>query len=310
MRRLIPAEPANAIAPLDALAAARKKLPSMRMSFVRRAADAAPSEEARSKTGGLVRLVVIVLLLAWAIRSFIVAPFSIPSGSMLPTLFIGDYVLVAKWPYGYSRYSFPFGFPSFDGRILGAVPDRGDIVIFRAPGDGRDFVKRVIGLPGDTVEVRGGMLLLNGRAIPRQPDGLAEIPITPNSPCKVVPGATPQVTADGVACRYPAYRETLPDGASWLVLDQVENPRADDVRPTVVPDGHLFLMGDNRDDSLDSRFTPAEGGIGIVPLENLIGRGLFIYWSTDGGADYLKPWTWFTGLRGGRIGPISTGPDR
>ena len=296
--------------PLDGPAAARKKLSTMRLPYSRRAADPTANDHSPNKGGGLLRLILTVLVVAWAIRSFLVAPFSIPSGSMLPTLFIGDYVLVAKWPYGYSRFSFPLGIPSFDGRILSDLPERGEIVVFRAPAEGGDFVKRAIGLPGDTIEVRDGMLLLNGRGIAREPEGFVAIPISANSPCRVVPGATPQVTADGLACRYPAYRETLPDGTSWLVLDQVDNPRADHVPPMVVPDGHVFLLGDNRDDSLDSRYSPAEGGIGLVPVENLIGRAMFVFWSTDGRAEYLKPWTWFTALRAERIGGISSGAER
>ena len=130
------------------------------------------------------------------------------------------------------------------------------------------------------------------------------MPISANSPCKVVPPATPFVTnVRGQAyCLYPAYRETLPGGPSYAVLDQVDNPRADDFPPVKVPAGHVFMMGDNRDDSLDSRFSPAEGGIGLVPVENLVGRGLVTFWSTDGSASYAKPWTWFTALRGSRIG--------
>jgi signal peptidase I len=258
----------------------------------------------RKRRGGIVRLVIEVALIAWVIRSFVFAPFSIPSGSMLPALFVGDYVLTAKWPYGYSRDSFLWGFPSFDGRIFGNLPKRGDVVVFRAPGTEEDFVKRVIGLPGDTVEVRGGMLVLNGRAIPRQQEGAFAMPISENSPCRVVGGATPMTApaeTGGLACLYPVYRETLPDGRSYRVIDQVLNPRGDDFGPMRVPDGHLFLMGDNRDDSLDSRYPVAEGGIGFVPVENVIGRATMIFWSTDGSADYAKPWTWFSALRGDRI---------
>ena len=270
-------------------------------------------EEGKERRGGLLRLVVEVALIAWVIRSLIFAPFSIPSGSMLPALFIGDYVLVAKWPYGFSRFSFPWGFPSFDGRIFGRLPERGDVVVFRAPGTDEDFVKRVIGLPGDTLEVRGGMLVINGRPIPREQAGTFAMPISANSPCRVVPGATPMVSPTddgGTACLYPVFRETLPDGQSYRVIDQVDNPRADNVAPTVVPEGHLFLMGDNRDDSLDSRFPPQEGGIGFVPVENLIGRATFIFWSTDGTAEYPKPWTWFTALRGDRIATGFNGTER
>jgi signal peptidase I len=232
---------------------------------------------------------------------------------MLPALFIGDYVAVAKWPYGFSRFSFPWGVPSFDGRIFSSLPERGDVVVFRAPGTDEDFVKRVIGLPGDTLEVRGGMLVINGRPIPREQAGTFAMPISANSPCRVVAGATPMVSRGddgGTACLYPVFKETLPGGHSYRVIDQVDNPRADNVAPTVVPDGHLFLMGDNRDDSLDSRFSPQEGGIGFVPVENLIGRATLIFWSTDGTAEYPKPWTWFSALRGDRIATGFNGTER
>jgi len=279
----------------------------MAFSYARRPGARSDKKERR---GGLLRLVIEVLLIAWVIRSFVFAPFSIPSGSMLPTLFIGDYVAVAKWPYGFSRFSFPWGFPSFDGRIFSNLPERGDVVVFRAPGTDEDFVKRVIGLPGDTLEVRGGMLVINGRPIPREQAGTFAMPISANSPCRVVAGATPMTTrADdgGSACLYPVFRETLPGGRSYRAIDQVDNPRADDFEAVRVPAGHVFMMGDNRDDSLDSRFSPAEGGIGLVPIENLVGRGLVTFWSTDGSASYFKPWTWFTALRGSRIGNGYTG---
>jgi signal peptidase I len=261
----------------------------------------------------LPRLIVSVLLLAWVIRSFIFAPFNIPSGSMLPALYIGDYVMVSKWPYGFSRYSFPWGFPSFDGRILSSLPERGDVVVFRAPGTDEDFIKRVVGLPGDTVEVQGGMLIVNGKPVPREQAGTFAMPISANSPCRVVAGATPmfgRTDSGASACLYPVYRETLPGGRSYQVIDQVSNPRGDDVAPTKVPGGHVFLMGDNRDDSLDSRFSVQEGGIGFVPVENLVGRAAFIFWSTDGTAEYAKPWTWFTALRGGRFASALDGQSQ
>jgi len=254
--------------------------------------------------GSLARFFVTLVILTWALRSLIVQPFNIPSGSMLPTLYIGDYLIVAKWPYGYSRYSFAFGFPSFKGRVFTRVPKRGDVVVFRVPAEHSDLIKRVIGLPGDTVAVSNGQLILNGKAVPRTRLSPFEMPVTANSPCKVVPPAFPKtVVRDGRGyCVYPAYRETLPDAPSYTVLDQVNNGPADDFGPVQVPAGHIFLMGDNRDDSLDSRFPPYEGGIGMVPLEDLMGRALVTFWSTDGSASYLKPWTWFTALRADRIG--------
>lgn len=255
--------------------------------------------------GGLLRLIVTIAVIAWVIRSLIFAPFSIPSGSMLPTLLIGDYLVVAKWPYGYSRYSFLFGIPPIPGRLFARLPARGDLVVFAAPGgSGEDFVKRVIGLPGDTVEVRGGSLVLNGRPVPRGDMTSVTIPVSADSPCRVVAGATRMMrdSGGGPACVYPTYAERLPNGVSYRVIDQVDRPLADYFGPVRVPPGRVFLMGDNRDDSLDSRFSIAEGGVGMVPMEYLVGRASFAFWSTDGSASYVKPWTWFTALRAERIG--------
>ena len=228
---------------------------------------------------------------------------------MLPTLYVGDYLAVAKWPYGYSRYSFPFSFPSFSGPFLGSFPKRGDVVVFRHPAADADLIKRVIGLPGDMVEVRGGRLLLNGHAVARQALPPTQVEVSSNSPCRVVPPAQPKiVVVNGKSvCLYRAFLETLPGGPSFTVLDQVENGPADDFSPVRVPAGHVFLMGDNRDDSLDSRFSTSDGGIGMVPVENLVGRAEFTFWSTDGSASYLEPWTWLTALRGGRFGSKYTG---
>jgi signal peptidase I len=270
--------------------------------------DAASGKE-RETRGGTFRFILLLLLFAWAFRSLVVAPFSIPSGSMLPTLYIGDYVMVAKWPYGYSRFSFPFGFPAFEGRILERAPKRGDVVVFRHPSENSDLIKRVIGLPGDSIELREGMLVLNGKPITRQALPRFKLPVSANTPCKVVPPATAMVerTGGGAVCVYPAYRETLPGGPSYTVLDQVDRGPADNRPPVTVPDGHVFLMGDNRDDSLDSRFSPTAGGVGFVPIERLVGRAMMTFWSTDGSASYWKPWTWFSALRSERIGNGYTG---
>ena len=272
--------------------------------FLRRRRSTAGPAKKEDSTGSLVRFILIVALAAWLFRSLIGAPFNIPSGSMLPTLYIGDYLAVAKWPYGYSRYSFPFGIPSFDGRVLERLPARGDVVVFRHPSEENDLIKRVIGLPGDTVELRGGRVILNGREVPRRPLPPTKIAVTTNSPCRAVPPAMPNIVATGnqAYCLYPAYLETLPGGPSYTVLDQNNHGLADDFGRTTVPAGHVFLMGDNRDDSLDSRFDTFQGGIGMVPAQNLIGRATVTFWSTDGSASYLKPWTWFTALRGSRIG--------
>jgi len=254
--------------------------------------------------GSLLRLVVTVAIIAWAIRSFVFAPFSIPSGSMLSTLYIGDYLIVEKWPYGFSRYSFPLDFPPFTGRFLSRLPERGDVIVFRHPDAGEDLIKRVIGLPGDTVELRDGSVILNGRPLARDEVGPAQVAVSRNSPCRVVDGATPVVrgSGNGRVCLYPSYRETLPGGRSYRVIDQVNTSVADNFPAVKVPPGRLFLMGDNRDDSLDSRYSIAEGGVGMVPIDHVVGRAAIIFWSTDGSSSYVRPWTWFTALRADRIG--------
>ena len=276
----------------------------------RNRSSAAPGKSEKKETAGsLARFVLIVAVLAWAFRSFVGAPFSIPSGSMLPTLYIGDYLVVAKWPYGYSRYSFPLAFPAFQGRIFERLPHRGDVVVFRHPAEDSDLIKRVIGLPGDTVAVHNGRLILNGRLVVRQPLSPARVAVTENSPCRVIPPTTPIVAQlhGHPYCLYRASLETLPGGPSYTVLDQVDHGPADEFPTARVPKGHVFLMGDNRDDSLDSRFAEFEGGIGMVPTENLIGRASFTFWSTDGSASWFKPWTWFSALRVDRVGNGYTG---
>ena len=265
-----------------------------------------PEKAPEKKKEGLwetVRFVLTVVLIAIVIRTFFVAPFSIPSGSMLPRLMIGDYLFVSKWPYGYSRYSFPFGLASFDGRVWGGVPERGDVVVFRYPGANEDWVKRVVGLPGDTVEIRAGEVILNGRPLQRSRIGDYRMPVSANSPCRKVGTESRDVTEpDGAAaCAYPRYRETLPGGRSYEVLDQGEGPN--DYRPPVtVPAGHLFVMGDNRDDSEDGRVPLERGGVGMLPVENVLGRVLVTFWSTDGSSSYWMPWTWFSAARWDRIG--------
>ena len=259
-----------------------------------------------------IRFLLWLFLAAVVLRTFLFAPFSIPSASMMPNLLVGDYLFVSKWSYGYSRYSFPFHPINFEGRLLGGTPERGDVVVFRHPG-GEDWVKRVIGLPGDTVEVRDGVVILNGQPIPRQQIEAFDLPVTPNSPCDHAGQGlvTQQAGADGGQhCLYPRYRETLPGGRSYEVLDQGLSMPADNFangQPITVPAGQLFVMGDNRDDSLDSRFpndVPDERarGVGLLPIDNVLGRAAMGFWSTDGSASWIKPWTWFTAARWSRIG--------
>jgi signal peptidase I len=273
------------------------------------AAEAAPTRDARKDSWwGTVRFLVLLFAAALFLRSFIAAPFSIPSSSMLPRLMVGDYLFVSKWSYGFSRYSVPLGILGFRGRVLGALPARGDVAVFRHPSGGEDLVKRVIGLPGDTIEVRQGVVILNGRPLPRRRIADFAMPISPNSPCRgIVPGAVRRLPGDHgeTLCVIPRFRETLPDGRGYEVLDQVVNGEGDTYGPITVPEGNVFVMGDNRDDSLDSRFDRTRvmnPGVGLLPVDNLIGRVLITFWSTDGSAAWLKPWTWFSAARWDRIG--------
>ena len=246
----------------------------------------------------LIKLVVIVLVF----RTFIFTSFMIPSESMMPRLLEGDYLFAAKWPYGYSRASLPLDSDWVgDGRVFGGLPERGDVVIFKHPVDGTDYIKRAIGLPGDTLEMRGGQIILNGDPVPKQRIGDFVIAVSPNTDCAW--GAVRESDGEGgEQCRYARFRETLPSGLSYEVLDFGLTPQ-DDFGPVIVPEGSIFVLGDNRDNSQDSRFPsmPA-GGVGLVPLDNLVGRASAIMWSTDGGANWLLPWTWFTAARWSRIG--------
>jgi len=260
------------------------------------------SETPRSETAEtfrfLLKLAVVVLIL----RSFIFAPFSIPSESMLPRLLIGDYLFVSKWNYGYSRWSLPAGVPLIPGRILGSTPTRGDVVVFRAPEVlDHDVIKRVIGLPGETVQMRQGVVYLNGKAIPKLRIADFTIPLTANFDAEKCGAPFVDVVANVQICRYPRFRETLPGGRSYEVLDQAELPDRDDTGLYTIPAGHIFVMGDNRDDSGDSRF-PAPQGMGYVPLENVEGKAVVNFFSTDGNAEWLKPWTWVSAARWSRIG--------
>ena len=268
--------------------------------------------KAKSETRDFLQFLLKLGIFVFILRSFIFAPFSIPSESMVPRLRIGDYLVVTKWSYGYSRYSFPWGLPLIPGpgRLFGSVPDRGDVVVFKKPPENDpDYIKRVIGLPGDFVQMKGGVLFLNGAAVPKQRIADAIMPVTPNMLAEAARTGRVFVCSEekfeetsrdgGRQCRYPQYRETLPNGKSYNVIDMMTT-RADDTQLYTVPQGQLLMMGDNRDNSADSRLEA--GGFGFVPMENLVGKARFTVFSTDGSANWLLPWTWFTAARTDRIG--------
>ncbi|RJY08666.1 signal peptidase I [Aurantiacibacter aquimixticola] len=258
-----------------------------------------PAKEEDWKSFGwfLVKLVIVVLVF----RTFFFTSFNIPSESMLPRLLVGDYLQAQKWSYGYSRFSLPFDLDVGDGRIFASQPDRGDIVIFKHPVDEADYIKRVIGLPGDTVQMASGVLLLNG--VPVGTERIEDLVLPVESPmvCRAGGEFVPANGGDAATCIYPQFRETLPGGVSYNILDLGTFPQ-DDTAPITVPEGMLFLMGDNRDNSLDSRFPAEPGrGIGLVPEANLVAEASFMYWSTDGTSEWVKPWTWFTAARWSRM---------
>jgi signal peptidase I len=247
-----------------------------------------------------------VLLAVLLFHSFVAKPFYIPSESMMPTLLKGDRLVVSKYPYGWSWVSPSFHvFPHWRGRLLGRMPERGDIVIVTPPGQSDDYIKRVIGLPGDTIEVRAGRLVINGEPVRSERRPPALIPVDANVPCGIDFAGFQVRGPDGrLLCRLPVVRETLPNGVAYDTID-LGRTTGDDYRQVKVPADHVFLMGDNRDRSADSRFSlgPPENGLGgPVPWENIGGRAEFITFSLDGTSQLLNPVSWFTALRSGRAG--------
>lgn len=238
---------------------------------------------AKRKSSGIaenIKTLVYAGLIAVGVRTFAFEPFNIPSGSMVPTLLVGDYLFVSKFSYGYSRFSFPFSPDLFSGRIFGSVPKRGDVAVFKLPRDNStDYIKRIVGLPGDHVQVQGGQLYINGQEVPRVPDA--------------------SYSAEGEAGKL--YVETLPNGVKHEILKKFDVGGYNDTQDFLVPQGYVFAMGDNRDNSSDSRVPPEHGGVGFVPLENLVGRAEFIFFSAAPDYPMIEFWRWPQEIRFGRI---------
>lgn len=230
-----------------------------------------------------VKLVAQVLLIALVVRSLLFQPFNIPSGSLIPTLLIGDYLFVSKYAYGYSRYSFPLGMIPFEGRIFAAEPKRGDVAVFKLPkNDSIDYIKRVIGLPGDTVQLVDGRLYINGQIVERERIG----------------SYRDDEGASGSGVEVPMYRETLPGGVSHVVIERYDDRGLWDNTPLYkVPEGHYFMMGDNRDNSADSRDMSA---VGFVPFENFVGRAEILFFSINN-APAWQVWKWPDAVRWNRL---------
>ncbi|WP_299194346.1 signal peptidase I [uncultured Litoreibacter sp.] len=240
-----------------------------------------------------VKTVVYALLIAAVFRSFFFQPFYIPTGSMKDTLLVGDFMFVNKMAYGYSKYSCPFGICPIGDRILARDPARGDVVVFRHPTSGQDYIKRLIGLPGDTVQVKDGIIILNGKVQAQTPDGKFIETFSPQGAVGGLPSCENGTAVPlGGDCPKPKAIEELDDHGPHSVLNIVDGGRADNTKVYTVPEGHFFFMGDNRDNSVDSRFPQgASGGVGMVPFANLLGRADRVIFSSAG-KRMLFFWTW------------------
>lgn len=233
-----------------------------------------PPLSAKEEISEFFRTALIAVVLALFIRTFFYEPFNIPSGSMKPTLEIGDYLFVQKPAYGYSKYSFPFGLAPLEGRVWSAEPKRGDIIVFKIPSNptGDPFIKRLVGLPGDNIQVIKGRLYINGNIVERESIGLRK-----------------DVEKSGAPQTMHEYIETLPNGVMHSIYEESDDAPLDNTPLYTVPEEHYFMMGDNRDNSQDSR---VPGMVGFVPFENLVGRADFIFFSTNGSAHLFEFWKW------------------
>ena len=237
-----------------------------------------------------VKTIVYALLIAGVFRTLFFQPFWIPSGSMKDTLLIGDFLFVNKMAYGYSAYSCPFAMCPIEGRILAREPERGDVVVFRHPVNGQDFIKRIVGLPGDTVQVQNGRLIINGEEAPQVADGNFVETFEPQGPIRSLPQCLEGRVPQGAPCTKQKAIETLPGGTTHSVLN-VYDGRFDNTGVFSVPEGNYFFVGDNRDNSTDSRERQDFGGVGYVPFDHLIGRADRVMFSSAG-RSLMFVWTW------------------
>lgn len=255
--------------------------------------DPKTPETKKESWSELMKTALIALLLAVLIRSFAWEPFNIPSGSMFPTLMIGDYLFVDKYPYGYSRYSFPFGVMPIEDRIWTRhMPKRGDVIVFKLPTNtSTDYIKRIIGMPGDKIQVINGRLYINNNMIERTPLGYERLD-----------------NGNGAMLTVMRYRETLPEGVTHDIYEESDTGPLDNAGPFYVPEGHYFGMGDNRDNSRDSRVMDL---VGYIPFKNIVGRASLIFFSVSGDAPFYKVWEWPFDIRYSRlmqaIGPENQG---
>ena len=256
------------------------------MSLKGKEAERAAKKSQEGGIGETVKVVIQALLIALVVRTFLFQPFNIPSGSLIPTLLIGDYLFVSKYSYGYSKYSFPFSPNLFSGRLLGTPPKRGDVAVFKLPLDNStDYIKRVVGLPGDKIQLIAARLYINGQLVPREP--------------------TQKVTTRdqfGNEVEVPTYLETLPGGVTHKIIQRDgDNGFYSNTAVYEVPPGEYFMMGDNRDNSTDSRVPPEQGGVGYVPFENFVGRAEMIFFSIHEDSPIWQFWRWPMTVRWNRI---------